>query len=334
MLINSRLGVGPMSTEVIEAVFRYSHYHRKQLMMIASKNQIDYSGGYVNSWNTKQYCEFLNIMNKKYTYNNVINCRDHCGPGFNGNMSMDDTYKTIESDIENNFDLIHIDLCHYQGTNKERLEESRNAIKHCLKLNKEMAIEIGTDENLGSKYSLNSVEEIENEVNFFKNFFEPEYFVVQTGSLVKEINQVGSFNKDFIKESRKILNDNKIKLKEHNADYLSKSEIRERQDIVDAMNIAPQLGVVQTSLVLHKCLIYGVPFNDYANTVHNGKKWEKWMYNNDALNKLLCVQIAGHYHFSSDDYKKIIDQLNKYEDISESIIETIMEVIDHYESSF
>lgn len=35
--INSGLGVGSMSTEAIEAVFRYAHFHRKELMLIASK---------------------------------------------------------------------------------------------------------------------------------------------------------------------------------------------------------------------------------------------------------------------------------------------------------
>ena len=333
-MITSNLGIGPMSTEVIEAVFRYSHFHRKELMLIASKNQIDYSGGYVNGWSTKQYCDFLKKMKKKYAYSNVKNCRDHCGPGFTGNMSMDDTYKTIESDIENGFALIHIDLCYYHGTNEERLEVSKKAIEHCLKLNENISIEIGTDENLGAKYSFNSLKEIEDEVKFFKSFFDPEFFVVQTGSLVKEINQVGSFNINFIKECSDIIHTGGVKLKEHNADYLSNHEIQERKNIVDALNIAPQLGVIQTGLVLNKCLIYGVRFDDYANAVYNGKKWKKWMYNNDALNKLLCVQIAGHYHFASDEYKKIINQLNKHEDISENIIETLMEVIDHYESSF
>ncbi len=248
-------------------------------------------------------------------------------------MSMDDTYKTIETDIENGFDLIHIDLCHYHGTNEERLDESKKAIEHCLKLNKNISIEIGTDENLGAKYSFNSLKEIDDEVKFFKSFFSPEYFVVQTGSFVKEINQVGTFNNKFIKECSDIIRAGDIKLKEHNADYLSNQEIQERKNIVDALNIAPQLGVVQTSLVLNKCLIYGVRFDDYANKVYNGEKWRKWMYRNDAQNKLLCLQIAGHYHFASDEYKKIIEQLNKHEDISENIIETIMEVIDHYESS-
>ncbi len=322
-----------MSTEVIEAVFRYSHYHRKEMMLIASKNQIDHSGGYVNGWDTRQYCEFLDEMKKKYTFSSVKNCRDHCGPGFNGDMSMDDTYKTIETDIENGFDLIHIDLCHFQGSNEERLKESEKAIERCLALNSDIAIEIGTDENLGSKYSLNSLEEIEKEASFFTNSFDIEFFVVQTGSLVKEINQVGSFNKGFITEIRDIIHSNNIKLKEHNADYLSKSEIKERRGVVDALNIAPQLGVLQTGFVLNKCLTYGIRFDDYVETIYRSGKWEKWLHNNDKNNKLLCAQIAGHYNFATDEYKSIIDQLSEQEDINETIIETLMEVIDHYESS-
>ena len=53
-MINSKLGIGPMSSEVIEAVYRYSHFFRKELMLIVSKNQVDYTGGYVNNWNTEQ----------------------------------------------------------------------------------------------------------------------------------------------------------------------------------------------------------------------------------------------------------------------------------------
>ena len=53
---NSRkIGIGPMSSEVIEAVYKYSSINNKELMLIASKNQIDHNGGYVNNWNTKEY---------------------------------------------------------------------------------------------------------------------------------------------------------------------------------------------------------------------------------------------------------------------------------------
>ena len=40
--LNSRkIGIGPMSSEVIEAVYKYSSINNKELMLIASKNQID-----------------------------------------------------------------------------------------------------------------------------------------------------------------------------------------------------------------------------------------------------------------------------------------------------
>lgn len=331
--IKAKFGIGPMSSETIEAVYRYSNFHRKQIMLIASKNQIDYSGGYVNGWNTNEYANALDELNKKYTFSDVINCRDHCGPGFNGDFNLDDTYETIKSDIENNFDLIHIDFCHFKGNNAERLEESKKAIELCQKLNNDILIEIGTDENLGDKFALNSLSDIESEINYFTKFSEPTFFVVQTGSLVMEINQVGSFNVDFSKEVSKLIHEQGLRFKEHNADYLNAAEINNRAGIVDAMNIAPQFGVIQTGLVLNRCLKYGINYDEWANQIYEGKKWKKWLYKNTLDNQFLCTNIAGHYHFSSDHYKKIIERINKQEDIYETIVESLMEVIEHYESS-
>ena len=122
-------------------------------------------------------------------------------------------------------------------------------------------------------------------------------------------------------------------MKEHNADYLTAEKIRERQGLVDAMNIAPQFGVVQTALTLQKCLTYGVRFDDFLEEVYVGKRWKKWMHKNSSQNKFLCGLIAGHYHFSSDTYKNIIEQLEEREDIRETIIKEIIEVIDHYEQN-
>lgn len=332
--IEAKLGIGPMSSETIEAVYRFSHFHRKQVMLIASKNQIDYNGGYVNGWTTKNYSRALEELNKKYNYSQVISCRDHCGPGFNGDHDLEDTYSTIKSDIENNFDLIHIDFCHFRGSNEERLLESKKAITLCKNLNENIYLEIGTDENLGDKFALNSLDDISKEVDFFSSFSNPLFFVVQTGSLVMEINQAGSFNKDFCKEVAKIINDRDLKFKEHNADYLTSKEISKRRNIVDAMNIAPQFGVIQTGIIINKCLSYGINFDEWANKVYENNKWKKWLLNNSKENKFLCLNIAGHYHFSTDEYKRIVEQLNDHEDIFESIVETLMEVVEHYERSF
>ncbi|MBI2102540.1 class II fructose-bisphosphate aldolase [Candidatus Woesearchaeota archaeon] len=326
------LGIGPMSSEIIEAVFRYSHLRRKPLMLIPSKNQIDHNGGYVNNWTTKQFMDFIQKMRTMYPQSKVKICRDHCGPGFNGNFDLEDTFNSIKSDVQHGFDLIHIDFCHFQGSKEERFEASRKAVELCLQLNPNIELEIGTDENEGTKFSLVNLQELEEEIDFFKSFCNPTFYVVQTGSLVKEINQVGSFNQHFIRKVHDLLTAKGLKLKEHNADYLSKEEIGLRQGIVDAVNIAPQLGAVQTMLVIKKCLVYGIDFQKFIEDVYQGGKWKKWLYANSQDNKFLCACIAGHYRFSQEPYQRIIEQLEQREDIHETIINEIMEVIGHYDS--
>ncbi len=332
--ITAQFGIGPMSSEAIEAVYRYSNFNRKQLMLIASKNQIDHSGGYVNGWSTKEYSEHLKTLKDKYTFSDVLLCRDHCGPGFTGNFDLKDTYQTIEEDINNGFDLIHIDFCHHKGTFEEKLEESKKAIEFCKGLNEEILIEIGTDENLGDNFAFNSIDEIENEIDYFTSFCDPNFFVVQTGSWVMEINQAGNFNSDFNKEVSSLIRSKGLKFKEHNADYLTSEEIAKRKGIVDAMNIAPQYGVIQTGIIINKCLAYGIDFESWAEIVYKGGKWKKWLKDNTPENKFLCINIAGHYHFATDEYKIIFDQINQYEDLSETIIESLVEVTEHYENSF
>jgi fructose/tagatose bisphosphate aldolase len=158
------LCLGPMSSEVIEAVYKSSNETGKKLFLIASKNQIDYNRGYVNNWTTKEYMSFINTMKEKYSESNVLVCRDHCGPGFNGIQDLKDVMSTIKADIENGFDLIHIDYCHFKGTQDEKLAASKKAVEYCLELNPNIQLEIGTDENVGSNFDISQLNRIESEV--------------------------------------------------------------------------------------------------------------------------------------------------------------------------
>jgi hypothetical protein len=325
-----QLAVGPMSPEIVEAVFYYSNFFRTPLMLIASKNQIDHAGGYVNGWTTKEYMEFVGEMKKQYPLAKVKVCRDHCGPGFNGNHDIKDAYKTIDEDIKTGFDLIHIDFCHYQGDKQEKLAEAKKAVLYCLKKKPTIELEIGTDENRGTSYSLPNLKEWEREIDFFQSFCKPTFYVVQTGSLVMEINQVGTFNKSFTATVSKLLRSKGLKLKEHNADYLSKEELLERVGLVDALNNAPQFGVVQTQTVLTRALIYGIKIDAFLEEAYQGGKWKKWMKDNGPENKMLCAIIAGHYHFTSKAYKDIIRQLSERENIKEVIMNSIVSIIQHY----
>ena len=326
-----QLAIGPMSPEAVEAIFRYSGYHRRELMCIPSKNQVDYAGGYVNGWTTRDFAGFVGRMRAQYPESRVLVCRDHCGPGFNGQVDIADTYRTIDADIENGFDLIHIDFCHHPGNREQRMDAARKAIQHCLAQKPELLLEIGTDENEGMNFSISTMAELEEEIAFFKEWCSPRFYVVQTGSLVMEMRQVGTFNSGFLGEVAGCLHDNGLLLKEHNADYLGKDDILKRRGLVDAMNIAPQLGVIQTSLVLAKCLVYGVDSSAFVEDTYNSGKWRKWLIDGRQPDPFFCANVAGHYMFTSDSYRRIIERLERHEDIHETIIGEFMRLIEHYD---
>ena len=333
---NSRkIGIGPMSTEAIEAVYKYSSINNKELMLIASKNQIDHSGGYVNNWNTKEYSNFLKKLKNKYPNTNVKVCRDHCGPGFNGNYLLKDVYKTIDSDIENNFDLIHVDFSKAKKNYKKILELSKNAIIYMKKINPKIEIEIGTDENFAQKLSSINIKEFLDEMDFFLDFMDPEYFVVPTGSLVMEDKQFGFFNHKFIKSVHQRIKNRPILLKEHNADYLNSESINLRKEFISALNIAPQFGVFQTKFILDECVKFGIDTTDFLNASYKSKKWEKWLFTTNEKDVYKCSILAGHYNFQDKTYKVILEKLNKIDNnFNSKIINSHYEIIDHYVKNF
>jgi hypothetical protein len=297
------------------------------LMLISSKNQIDWDAGYVNNWNTSQYAANIAGMKQKYPKAQVFVCRDHCGPGFK-NDDLSDVYKTIDSDLENGFDLIHIDFCHYKGTYEEILEESKKAILHILKHKPKMLLEVGTDENTGA--FLNNLEKIENEMKYFSALAPLQFFVCQTGSLVKEEEQAGGFNAEFLKKVRPLAEKYQIGIKEHNCDYIEAEEIAKRKGLVEAVNVAPQFGVIQTALTLAKSYTYGINPEDFLNTAYQSGKWKKWLKNETSQNKYLCSVLAGHYVFASTAYKNLYEKISKHEDFRKAIILEQMKNFDLY----
>lgn len=306
-----------MSSEVIEAAFRFSEQSKEPLMLISSRNQIDYNGGYVNRWTTRQYTAFVEGMRKKYPGGRIYLCRDHCGPE-SVQEDLANVYQTIDEDIENGFDLIHIDFCHYSPDDQARLKASKQAISHITRENPRILIEVGTDENSGQNFR--DLSDVAKQMQYFSDFCHPHFYVGQTGSLVRELGQRGSFREEYVRQMHQLTSQHGMGLKEHNADYLTNKQIGQRKGLVDAMNIAPQYGVLQTSLTIQKCLVYGIDFRDFLEQSYRSGKWEKWLDGTIPVDKYLCALIAGHYNFSDDSYKRLCWALSEYEDFSETVI--------------
>ena len=144
--MNFKIGMGPMSVIVNDVLARYARDRQQPLMFIASRNQVDAASGYVMT--TRELAEQLEPLRNEF----IMLCRDHCGPYFldvEKSLSLRDaveaTKKTIAGDIENGFDLIHIDTSRCD----DAYHVADELFSFCLKLNPHIKFEFGTEENVG-----------------------------------------------------------------------------------------------------------------------------------------------------------------------------------------
>lgn len=315
-----KLGVGPMSKEIIDAIISYKN--KEMLMVVASRNQVDYKDGYV--------CDPFELA-LKIKPAGILLCRDHCGPYFKDtdkNLSLDlaiaECKKTIENDLKAGFDLIHIDV---SKINDEKFEVATDLIRYAVSLNPNVLFEFGSEENTGKTLYKNP-DEIIPQLEYLKQFPNVRYFVTQTGSLTKEI-QAGEFDINYNRSVAEIIHQYGLSFKEHNADYLLDEQISLRVSAgIDAMNIAPMLGVMQTSILRSKS--NGSPeWKAFSDLVYKEKKWERWASPNMTEQEQV-VLLSGHYHFNSLEYKTLLDSLVCLGGISVDLEKDIHTLFDHY----
>ena len=321
-----KLGFGPMSPEVIGILAQYSHDKQQPLMLIASRNQIDAESGYVMT--TPELRKQLDQLPTDHLWV----CRDHCGPyfldiekGLPLRQAVEATKKTIAYDIEQGFNLIHIDTSRVEDT----YGIAEELFKFCLDLNPNIKFEFGTEENVGVAAGAIKYRE---DVAFAKNIPNIKFVVAQTGSLCHEDHQAGGFEIDTVRELVAVANANGVKLKEHNADYLTAEQVKLRKDVgVHAMNIAPQLGVVQTKLLRRMVEENNLlaDWNPFVEAVLASGRWKKWT---DSLEPAQRVTVAGHYLFNSSEYRTIVDKLGA--SWMPEIFKEIYQVLDIYTENF
>jgi hypothetical protein len=257
-------------------------------------------------------------------------CRDHCGPYFldaEKGLSLRDaieaTKKTIAYDIEQGFNLIHIDTSRVDDT----YGIAEELFKFCIDLNPNIRFEFGTEENVG--VAAGAIK-YKNDVAFAKNIPNLEFVVAQTGSLCHEDHQAGTFEIDTVRDLVRVANENGVKLKEHNADYLTAEQIKLRKMAgVHAMNIAPQLGVVQTKLLKSMALSRGgeEQWAAFSKVVLASGRWKKWTDSDQDQQKVI---VAGHYCFNSPEYQAILDQISQHGDWTLEINQAMYQIFDLY----
>jgi hypothetical protein len=283
--------IGPMSKNVVDSIIEFDG----NFGFIPSRRQVDYNGGYVNSWTTGEFATYVN--------GRVPIERDHGGIG--QGYKHDDGMESFMHDCRY-FDKIHIDPWkEYNDFHKGFLEtvDYINFI-YLVMEKKKIKFEVGTEESIRRF----EVDELDKLLRYLKGKLEPEifknieYVVVQSGvglDLGKQ-NNTGTFDSDRLEKMISVCKKYGKKSKEHNGDYLSNDEYKVRFDMgLDSINIAPEFGQLETLCYLEEM---GEDIDEYYNICYESKRWEKWV-DKDFIpenNKKELIKICGHYVFSDE----------------------------------
>ena len=324
-----------MSREAIDAMADYSILHGTQIMLIASRRQIEteeYGNGYVEGFSTESFAKYVRGLNAS----NLVMCRDHGGP-FQGSgeadLTPDDALErsltSFKADVDAGFHLLHVDCSYFPNDVYEATRFLITELRRYAEAQGETVLfEIGTEENVGTASDLDKFR-LDLEMAIKSGM--PEFVVGQTGSLVKGTSQIGKFNLSATTAMVNLAHEMGVKFKEHNVDYTGVDDFRERRLAgVDAINIAPELGVAQTRVVIDLARKHDEEqaLDRYLQRATDSGMWKKWLHNGVSDNDRPVI--AGHYCFTSDEYRALIEALRHKCDVSDAIARKLTELIDLY----
>ncbi|WP_165664772.1 class II D-tagatose-bisphosphate aldolase non-catalytic subunit [Metapseudomonas otitidis] len=332
------LGVGPMSVNCVDATIELANEHEVPILMIASRRQIDseeFGGGYVNNWTTEEFARYVTDKDKK---GKILLARDHGGPWQNTRekdaqlglrRAMESAKSSYRSDIAAGFQILHIDPSvdiHGQPDVDEVLDRVFDLYDYCWSQaqqnNREIIFEVGTEEQSGSTNSQEELDYTLNEINKFcrKNRFDPPAFVViQCGTRVMEMRNVGSFDSPVrvaneipaeiqLPKMIEICNRHGIFMKEHNTDYLSDEALQWHPRLgIHAANVAPEFGVAESKALVGVLEDNGLHelATRFLALAYESNKWDKWMLDGTTATDRDRSLIAGHYVFSTPECKEL-----------------------------
>lgn len=310
--------IGPMSKNVTDTIIEYVNEYNTDIVFIPSRRQIENTGGYVNNWTTKDFCNYVNMKSSK----KICIQRDHAGPG-QGYLD-DDGYDSLKEDCLY-MDIIHIDPWKKYSAYEDGLKWTIQMLEFCYEINNNLQFEIGTEETIRPF----SVEELENFLIDIQNAVGKEvlkqikYVVVQCGTRLETKENTGKFSSEKLGKMLNIVNKYGFEAKEHNGDWVSMDIIQQKEQCgLSNINIAPEFGEIETSVLLEKVKPGTEDFEEFFSICHKSMKWVKWVSPsfNPYAEKELLIRICGHYIFSNPDFIKI---KSKYINIDSEIKQAI-----------
>ena len=309
--MNIRFFIGPMSKNIVDAILEFTSETGNSIGLIPSRRQVEFDGGYVNNWTTKQFKEYAEKL---------FLVRDHGGPG--QGLQDDDGFESLKQDCEL-LDMIHLDPWKKYPSLEEGTKWTIEMIRFCLSNNSNVLFEVGTEESI-RRFEPHEVDTFLN--NLEKNLKPEEYnriryCVIQSGTSLKENKNTGQYDSERLKKMIDVVKRHGLLTKEHNGDYLPTNLIKEKFSLgLDSINIAPEFGQIETKTYM-KIIKEEHPelLNIYWKICYDSGRWKKWVDEkfNPFEQKEELINICGHYVLSND--KFIQNVKNKLGDINDLI---------------
>jgi hypothetical protein len=242
---------------------------------------------------------------------------------------MQSAKESYKSDIDSGFKILHIDPSidiHGVPSKNDLLERLFELYEYCWSYaqdtGKEIIFEVGTEEQSGST---NTQEELDSTLFYIErfcnknNFPLPTFVVIQTGTRVMEMRNVGSFDSPLrvfdeiaseiqVPKMIEICKRHNVFMKEHNTDYLSDVALSWHPRLgIHAANVAPEFGVAETMAFLQIIENNGLKQlgERFLHLAYNSKKWDKWMLPNSTASDRDKSIISGHYIFSTPEFLEL-----------------------------
>ncbi len=309
-MIQPKIFIGPMSKNIVDAIIEYSNHKNPPIGLIPSRRQVENTGGYVNNWTTKEFCEYVRSKTS-----NVLLVRDHGGP-WQGDIQDDGVDSFREDCKEGMFDMVHVDVWKQHKNFHDGLVNTIKFINDGYKLNPNMCYEIGTEESIRPT----TPEELDSLLHNLQSrlaseiFAKIKYVVIQSGTALKGNKNTGEFNQDRLIEMVNVVKKHKLISKEHNGDYLTNDLVKNKfANGLDSINIAPEFGQIETKVVLANIKANKPELvEDFYQLCLASNRWVKWVPSDFKPddNKEEIINISGHYVFSDPKFIELKNKLN------------------------
>ncbi|MAH97722.1 MAG: hypothetical protein CMA12_00015 [Euryarchaeota archaeon] len=313
--------ISTVSRNTIEAANKFSKKHKRNVVLIASLNQIStYEKSYL-------YNSFDELNKKKISFNNknLFIGRDHFGINSIKNFKILNKNKfltkNIKIDLLNNLDFIHFDM----ANDINYMKSFNKIIPLILKLNKKIIIEIGLDLD-GSRTSNSTFIKLKDlQLKYSANI---KFITFQTGTKLFNNSNKGKVDYKNIRNNL-LANDIKIYFKEHNSDFKNKNHFIKLKKYNFTFNIGPEFAYYENKHFMNKIkkIVKKENLNKFYSYVLSKKLWKKWcltkLSNNDKLLSSL------HYFYNGTYYLDLKEQLDEKIEFDKEVINQDIKLLEN-----